>query len=253
MMDIEEMRNHEWIVSWSGGKDSTSTILKMIEYNIPIKKIIYVRMMYTETIPATLPIVTNFVDNAVNRFKCMGFDVDVVQSKPLFDYVIAKFKRSKNKDKNGKTYGMCAFIRGHCIGTREKQLTIKKLTKQYENDYEMIGYACDETTRIHRLGDKKQSILVELGITENECFEICSKEHLLSPLYEIGFKRDGCWFCPNVPKQQRTYIKAYCPDIYKLIREQYELTNFDMSKRNNWYKEIKAEEENKQLSIFDGE
>lgn len=26
-MSIEEMRLHEWVVSWSGGKDSTATII----------------------------------------------------------------------------------------------------------------------------------------------------------------------------------------------------------------------------------
>lgn len=39
-MTLEEMKQHEWDVSWSGGKDSTATIILMHENNIPIKKII---------------------------------------------------------------------------------------------------------------------------------------------------------------------------------------------------------------------
>lgn len=249
-MDIQEMQKHEWIVSWSGGKDSTATIIKMLELNIPIKKIIYVRMMYTETIPATLPIMTNFVDKVVEQFKSIGLDVEIVKTKPLIEFSQAKFVRSKTLERNGKTYGMYAFGRGFCKGTDTKQKTIKRITKQYENDYEMIGYACDEHERLHRLGGKKQSILVELGITEKECFGICAMEGLLSPLYELEFKRDGCWFCSNTSRFERFYIKNNYPELYALIKEQYKLTHFDMSNRNNWYREIHDAETNNQLNLF---
>ena len=55
LMTIDEMRLHKWTVSWSGGKDSTATVILMHENNIPIEKIIYVRMMYDDKLPATLP------------------------------------------------------------------------------------------------------------------------------------------------------------------------------------------------------
>ena len=46
LMSIEEMREHEWEVPWSGGKDSTATILLMLEYGIPIRQVNHVRMMW---------------------------------------------------------------------------------------------------------------------------------------------------------------------------------------------------------------
>ena len=69
MKKIEEMKQHEWSISWSGGKDSTATVILCHEYGIPIKEIIYVRMMYDEELPATLPVMTDFVDNAVKVFE----------------------------------------------------------------------------------------------------------------------------------------------------------------------------------------
>ena len=51
IMSIDEMREHEWAVSWSGGKDSTATIILCHKYGIPIKRIVYVRMMYDEKTP----------------------------------------------------------------------------------------------------------------------------------------------------------------------------------------------------------
>lgn len=55
LMTVDEMKGHEWSVSWSGGKDSTATIILMQEYGVPIKNITYVRMMYDDKTPATLP------------------------------------------------------------------------------------------------------------------------------------------------------------------------------------------------------
>ena len=37
-MNIEEMKQHEWSISWSGGKDSTATVILCHEYGIPIKE-----------------------------------------------------------------------------------------------------------------------------------------------------------------------------------------------------------------------
>ena len=37
-MNIEEMKQHEWCISWSGGKDSTATVILSHEYGITIKE-----------------------------------------------------------------------------------------------------------------------------------------------------------------------------------------------------------------------
>ena len=69
------MKQYEWSISWSGGKDSTATVILCHEYGIPIKEIIYVRMMYDEELPATLPVMTDSVDNAIKIFKSWGYKV----------------------------------------------------------------------------------------------------------------------------------------------------------------------------------
>lgn len=218
-MTIEEMRQHEWIVSWSGGKDSTATIILMHEYNIPIKEIIYVRMMFDEKRPATLPIMTDFVDRAKKVFESWGYKVSIVPSIRTTKEISEKrFYRSKYPIKNGKKYGLSGFMRGRCKMTGAKTDTIKELIKQRgNNEYEMIGYAADENKRIHRLTDKKCSIMVILGVKEKEAFDICKKYDLLSPLYDLGISRDGCFFCPNAKKAEREYIHKYYPDLIKEI------------------------------------
>ena len=115
------------------------------------------RICADEDTPATLPIMTEFVDKAKEVFESWGYPVEVVPSiKTAKQLVTAKYKRSKYPERNGNYYGVTAFGRGFCTFTGIKTQTIKKLAL---DDYEMIGYASDEVARLDRLGGKKQSIM----------------------------------------------------------------------------------------------
>lgn len=202
MMTIEEMREHEWVVSWSGGKDSTATIILMHENHVPIKEIVYVRMMFDDVTPATLPLMTEFVDKARIVFEEWGYKVRYVYPrKTLKDCLNRIYQKSKYVERNGHPYGVTALGRGFCSMTNEKKLAIEASISP--DDYQMIGYAVDEDQRLHRLSGKKESIMVALGIEENDAFSICQKYDLLSPLYSLGIPRDGCWFCPSAGKRER--------------------------------------------------
>lgn len=237
MMTIEEMQKHEWSVSWSGGKDSTATILLMHEHNIPIKEIIYVRMMYDDTLPATLPIMTEFVDKATKVFEEWGYEVKIIKSlqsaKQIMDSI---YQRSKFEYVNGRRKGLIPFLRGMCQFTGIKTRTINSI--QMNSPYEMIGYACDETSRLHRLTETKQSIMVTLGIKEDDTYEICRKYNLLSPLYDLGIKRDGCFFCPNCAKREREFLQREYPDYLNLIIDEIRNTPYvdKIYNRNSWVK-----------------
>lgn len=234
-MTLEEMKKHEWSVSWSGGKDSTATIILMHEHGVPIKEIVYVRMMYDDTLPATLPVMTDFVDNAIKVFEGWGYNVKVVKSIKTAEQITnTVYKRSKYPERNGKCYGVRGFSRGFCKFTGVKKNTIKSLLS---NKYEMIGYASDEVKRLHRLTNKKCSIMAELGVTEQDAFDICRKYNLLSPLYELGIKRDGCWFCPSAGKKEREILKAEHPELVRKVYDMIEMCDYDISSfgvRNNW-------------------
>lgn len=249
---IEEMKNHRWSVSWSGGKDSTATIILMHENDIPIQDINYVRMMYDENIPATLPIMTEFVDRAIKTFEQWGYKVNVIKSKHTAKYYMDKvFFKSMNLSKNGSMYGISAFIRGSCKFQGEKPLAISSIKS---SEYEMIGYACDENERLERLTDKKCSIMYELGVKELDTFDICRKYQLLSPLYELGMKRDGCWFCPNASKHERDYIRKHYPELVELINQSINQCSFDLSplsSRNNWLRDSFKNIDWIQMDIFD--
>lgn len=237
-MPIEEMRQHEWTICWSGGKDSTATVILCHEYQVPIKEIVYVRMMYDDVTPATLPVMTNFVDSTKCVFEEWGYRVRIEYGiKTALENAQKRFKRSRHSERNGKPYGVMAFMRGMCTFTDVKQRTIGKLAL---SEYQMIGYASDETCRLKLLGDTKQSIMVTLGIKESDATDICKKYGLLSPLYELNVGRDGCWFCPNAKERERKMLRENYSELVSEIDKMIELCDYPIEGlccRNNWVKD----------------
>lgn len=222
LMTLEEMRQHRWTVSWSGGKDSTATILLMRQYGIPIEHIIYVRMMWDDTLPATLPVMNEFVDRVTVIFRDWGYRVDIVPSIcSATDLRDREYKKSRFPELNGTKYGVFAFMRGYCKFSSVKSRTIAKVADK--DSWQMIGYRADETDRIHRLGGRRQSIMVTLGIKETDAFRICREADMLSPLYGMQISRDGCWFCPNAGKKWRELLREDHPELVRLIDEMIEM------------------------------
>lgn len=237
IMTLEQLREHEWVVPWSGGKDSTATILLMVKYNIPIKKIFNVRMMYDETTPAVIPLMTDFVDYAAKVFHDnYGLDVDIVKSiHTAKEEVTRIYKKSKYPGFVGKPYGFISMTRGMCSFQQEKPKTQDKVLGK--NDFVMIGYGCDELRRFShyeetetglkfvsdKLDSHHQSLLMTLGWTEKMAYDLCKSEGLLSPHYEEGITRDGCWFCPNSTKTEIERIKVKYPELYKKVEWMYNL------------------------------
>lgn len=226
-MPIEEMRQHEWVVSWSGGKDSTATIILMREHGIPIKKVVYAKMMYSQTLSATLPEMDEFVDKAVSKLRGWGIEVIIAETEKTAEaYANTRYKRSKFEYKIGATYGIGAFVRKGCRFQAEKPKAINKHITNEE--WQMIGYASDEVDRIDRLGGGRQSIMVSAGVTEDDALKLCKKYDLLSPLYELGLFRDGCFFCPNCTKGYRAFLRREHPDLVRIITDMIEMCEYDI-------------------------
>ncbi len=239
LMTLDEMRKHEWIVTWSGGKDSTATILLMHEHGIPIKRIIYVQMMFDENTPATLPAMYEHVMRAKSKFESWGYSVEIIRGiTTAIEMARKQYQRSRFTERNGKYYGISAFVRGMCKFMNVKPETIRK-TCNDDSEYHMIGYSADETARIHRLGGKNQSILLVLGVTAADAVKICRDNDLLSPIYNSKIRRDGCFFCPNASREERMKLRTEYPELYQHIQNLIEMSASGYSlrhiyARNHW-------------------
>ena len=206
------------IVSWSGGKDSTATIIAAHEMGLPIDLIIISlvwfdrkRKIYGEY-PEHIAWIFNY---AIPLFESWGYAVQVVSSeRDYMYYFFHTIKKSDKPERIGKHAGW--LLGGRCYMNREKIAPIKKYLQNLDFEYEeYIGIAIDEPERLARLEKQtgKRSLLAELGYTENMCLEKCREYGLLSPLYDISY-RGGCWFCPNQKISGFAHLKQQHPILW---------------------------------------
>ena len=210
----------KYIASWSGGKDSTATIILAHEYKEPLDLIIFSEVMFDKDISGELPEHIAFIKNkAIPQVKEWGYEVKILKSeKTYMDYFLKKFERSKNSERNGKKYGFPMMnrcvINSHC-----KMPPIRQFWKSLNCEYtQYVGIATEEKARLERLVKTKNtiSLLKKYNYTEKDAFEICRKYNLLSPVYEFT-KRGGCWFCPNARPAELRHLYNNHKDLWNKL------------------------------------
>lgn len=209
--------------NWSGGKDSTASIILEHIYGLPPSKIIMSEVMFDKkrNISGELPEHMEWVHGtAVPLFQSWGYDVNILHaSKDYLDIFFRTLKRSSVKERNGKLVGF--VIGGMCEANNALKLNpIKDFYKNIKEDFiQYVGIATDEQKRIERLlNTNKMSLLVKYGYTENMAKELCEDYGLLSPVYKYT-KRGGCWFCPNHDIKCFAYIKLNYYELWEELRQ----------------------------------
>lgn len=205
--------------SWSGGKDSTASIILDYIHGLPPSKIIMSEVMFDNKrgISGELPEHMEWVHNkAVPLFRQWGYDVEILRAKKdyldLFYHVIEK---SKYQERIGKYTGFP--IAGMCAINRDCK--VKPITDYYKNVNEAytqyVGIAIDEPRRLERLkGTNKVSLLAKYEHTEQMAYDLCKKYDLLSPIYQFSF-RGGCWFCPSCYFYEWAHMKQSHPELWR--------------------------------------
>ena len=206
---------------WSGGKDSTASVILDHIHGLPPSTIVFSEVMFDKKrgISGEWPEHIDFVKNKTKPiFENWGYRVEIVRAeKDYLDLFFHIITHSSNKEKNGKIYGF--LIRGKCAGN--SSLKIRPIKNYFKSlnlkDYEYVQYlgiAVDEPSRLERMrGTNKISLLERYGYTEKMAFELCKEYDLLSPIYKNA-KRNVCWFCPNASYQQMAYIKRAHPELW---------------------------------------
>ena len=204
MVVIYALMRH--ILSWSGGKDSTASVILAHLHGEPLDEIIYCEPMYDleKGISAELPQQERFVQKAKRIFEEeFGYKVTILRSDRDYQWCFHHMidsSRCKIEEHRGKRYGFP--VAGRCGMQREAKLRpINGYIRSLGPVIQYIGIAVDEPKRLvsmHR-SERHISLLEKYGYTEQMCYELCEKYGLLAPMYEIfgvSQKRNGCWFCP---------------------------------------------------------
>ncbi len=179
----------EYIASFSGGKDSTATIILAHEKGEPLDLILFAEVMFDENVSGEFPEHIDFIKNrCIPLFKNWGYETKVLHAKLNYmDIFMREPTRGKRAGMGMKTGFPMA---GKCQVNRSiKVQPIKDFFKGMGTDEYMqyIGIAIDEPKRLERLnGTNKISLLEKYGYSENMAFELCERYNLLSPIYQFA-------------------------------------------------------------------
>lgn len=247
----------KYIASWSGGKDSTASVILAHENQEPLDLIIFSEVMFDENISGELPEHMDFIKNiAIPLFAKWGYKTEILHgNKNYMDLFMSEPTKGKRKGSGLRTgfpmMGKCA-VNKPC-----KVRPIHNRIKQLGEVTQYVGIAADEAKRLERLqGTDRISLLAKYEYTEQMAFELCEKYGLLSPIYNFA-NRGGCWFCPNMRPCQLKNIRNNHPELWKKLLELEEQENL-IGQIWNTLKEVSIhglEEqfswEEAQMTIFD--
>lgn len=206
----------QYIASISYGKDSLAMLEVIAQNHLPLDRIVHVEIMATSNIPADLPDVMEwkkYADQSI--FERYGIQVEHLRAHGTYEELLFGIPKrtEKNADMQGKIRGFPS-LRSQWCSKELKVRVLRRLNNTQTVQY--IGIAADEPRRTGQLNEHLRSPLVEFGIPEAQCMEICKKLKLLAPSY-LQSKRSGCWFCHAQPIAQLRILRKQHPQLWKKL------------------------------------
>lgn len=228
----------KYVCCWSGGKDSTASIILSHLHGEPIDLILFCEVMFDSEISGEIPEHMEFIrQRCIPQFRDWGYEVQILHSDKtymdVFQFEITRGER-KGLMRGFPLAGMCAINRD-C-----KIRPIKQFLKKYDEDslVQYVGIAADEPMRLRRLeGTNQVSLLDKYGYTEQMAHSLCQDYGLISPIYNYS-SRGGCFFCPNARETELCRLRECHPKLWNRLLELEKVPNtvgkiFDMrSKRS---------------------
>ncbi|MCM1438742.1 MAG: phosphoadenosine phosphosulfate reductase family protein [Roseburia sp.] len=221
MTEKENSKQDYIVVSFSGGKDSTAMLLKMIEIGERIDEVIFCDT-YKE-----YPAMYRHVEKVRAVAENAGIKFTILKREKSFDYFFLEYRASrgffeKHRDIKGRSWAT-SKIRW-C--TKEMKIKVvqnylRSLNAKY-NVIQCVGIAADETYRINRKGNReknKRLPLVEWGMSEKDCLKYCyDKGYDWEGLYEI-YDRVSCWCCPLQSLKSLRSLYKHFPEFWQELKE----------------------------------
>ncbi len=200
-----------YIASFSGGKDSTAMLLRMVEEKYPIDEVIFCDTgMEFE----------GLYQHVAQVEKNTGVSITRLKAPESFEYVFSTYTPQRKNPELAGYQGMSwpGPRARWCTGWLKTRI-IDKYLRQYSGKYEVvqyIGIAADEQQRVK---EGKRYPLIEWDMTEADCLRYCyDRGYDWGGLYEI-FRRVSCWCCPlqSIPELRK--LREHFPDLWMKLRE----------------------------------
>ena len=242
----------KYIASCSFGKDSLAAIIVAEMHGIHIDEAIYCRIMFDDEISAELPEHENFIYQIAipTLEKRYGIKTTVVQAKET--YCSRFYTVYQRGGKVGLIYGF-PMRRGAWFNSHLKIRPIEAWRKTAGEYMQVVGIAADGTERIERKTVNGKFLpLVEYGLTESAAFDVCRENGLLSPAYNGGRERLGCWFCHNQRIKELRRLRKEHPNLWGRLMELDTISPCRFTQRETLHDfDKRFSQEGMQLSLFD--
>lgn len=206
------------VVKFSGGKDSTAMVLRMMEIGERIDEVVCCDT-YKE-----FPAMYRHIEKVSKVIEGNGIKFTMLRAENSFDYYLFDYEPKKGKRVGEKGLGWALPVRRWCTGYLKRDITgkyFRELRKKY-NVIHCLGIAADEGYRLERKNNQQENHrhpLVEWGWAESQCLEYCySKGYDWEGLYEI-FSRVSCWCCPLKSLEELRKLRKHFPDLWEELKD----------------------------------
>lgn len=215
------------VVSLSGGKDSTTMLLMLLERGEDIADIVFFDTGWE--FPAMyehLDKLENFVGRKITRLAPrlpFGTDTD----KTPFDWIFSDAPIVKRGTSEVHRIGRgwpCA-ARRWCSGLKRDAINAHFLGLTHRQGLNMplfqcIGFAADEQKRVENRKCrgkwyKKRFPLVEWGVTEKNALDYCLKRGFSWGGLYVHFSRVSCFCCPLQSLSELRTLRTKVPELWK--------------------------------------
>lgn len=199
------------IVSFSGGKDSTAMLLRMLEENMEIDDIIFC------DVGKDFPDMLDHVEKVKKYIKeKYNKEMTILRAAKSFDYYMFDHVKTRGKNKGQKGYGWASMRIRWCTSNLKSNVINNYLKKYKDEGYiEYVGIAADEPKRIK----DKCYPLVDWGMTEKDCLQYCYERGFnWNGLYE-HFDRVSCWCCPLKNLKELKTLYTYYPNLWAQLKD----------------------------------
>lgn len=213
-----------WVLSLSGGKDSTALGLEWLARHkadpvtYPFHEVVYCDTWME--FPAMM--------EHINRLEAIFMDAGIkftrVQNPKSFDWFMFEYQPKRHnpelQDKKGKSWpGPQARWCTAELKTRIINKYFAHLREQY-TVIQLIGLAADEEYRLkreHNQNPEHRHPLAEWGWTEADCLKYCYDAGFdWGGLYEI-FHRVSCWCCPLQSLDELRNLRKHFPELWSRL------------------------------------
>lgn len=219
-MNGQDNKDIRYVASCSFGKDSIAAILVRLQDGEPVDEVLYSELWFDENTPAEIPEHHRWIHEvAIPKLEAdYGLKTTIVRAETNF---VEQFYRVTQSGRNeGIMWGFPLRNFPWC-NSELKVRPMRRHVKHLGSIVEIIGYAYDEMRRARKkLNDERYIFpLIERRITEAQAFDIAEQAGLLSPAYNNGRTRLGCFFCTNQSINELRRLRVEFPELWSRLLE----------------------------------